>query len=617
MSIYKGTELVAGNVNQSIVSTFKLFHHDWFDYSFSDLSWVCADDFEWIEGDKYPIAYEHLYADYISTSTYTSETIGNYTIQFKIAPDGHRIVDYANEGTIQNIYSESGVAWYYILDTVNERFKLPRTKHGLSGLRDEVGKYIAPGAPNITGTFNPDGYYSNENISGAFSNPGTRARRAVGTGTDSTSYQINFDASRSNSIYGNSTTIQPPSTQQYLYFYLGQFPVSALVNPDIAATKVNTNGDNFNSVGRNIANWSSNVTNCITEIPQDIKLELDNGTLILKAGSKVYIPNGFEQDETTPHFDEYIIPNDYITDSINANQTQFHLWNVTQGYYGRSSMDRITSSPTAPSNPSNYSFWYNTTDNIIKRYVDNAWTSDIYSLPICLATMDDTKYTSIDQIFNGFGYIGNTIFALPGVKALIPNGRNKDGSLNNINITLDSVKTRTASGSTYDFDFVLYLDGEINATNLSYSKYDKENNIFYAGSTGNQAISCGHGHTSSSKIDSLIVKTVFHALDWNDNSIIASWGMPSNKYIDLTLNSSDSEYTAPANGFYYICKGASSGQYAQITNITANYKKAMVSSNNNQCAVFMSVQKNDVVKIKYTASGTLEAFRFIYAEGEL
>ena len=36
----------------------------------------------------------------------------------------------------------------------------------------------------------------------------------------------------------------------------------------------------------------NNISNCITEIPQDIKLELNNGTLILKAGSKVYKGDG-------------------------------------------------------------------------------------------------------------------------------------------------------------------------------------------------------------------------------------------------------------------------------------------------------------------------------------
>ena len=37
---------------------------------------------------------------------------------------------------------------------------------------------------------------------------------------------------------------------------------------------------------------NTKISNCITYIPQDIKLELNNGVLTLKAGSKVYIPKG-------------------------------------------------------------------------------------------------------------------------------------------------------------------------------------------------------------------------------------------------------------------------------------------------------------------------------------
>jgi hypothetical protein len=63
---------------------------------------------------------------------------------------------------------------------------------------------------------------------------------------------------------------------------------------------------NLTSQGQNIANWSTNVTNCITEIPQDIKLELNNGTLTLKAGSKVYVPNG------AGVFDVVTVPSDVV-----------------------------------------------------------------------------------------------------------------------------------------------------------------------------------------------------------------------------------------------------------------------------------------------------------------
>ena len=57
-------------------------------------------------------------------------------------------------------------------------------------------------------------------------------------------------------------------------------------------------------------------TNRILEIPQDIKLELNNGTLTLKAGSKVYVPNGFESDGTTPKFDVITTTSDLSISSL-------------------------------------------------------------------------------------------------------------------------------------------------------------------------------------------------------------------------------------------------------------------------------------------------------------
>ena len=97
----------------------------------------------------------------------------------------------------------------------------------------------------------------------------------------------------------------------------------------------------------------------------------------------------------------------------------------------------------------------------------------------------------------------------------------------------------------------------------------------------------------------------------------AGWGMPSDEYIDLTLGVSASTYTAPDNGWYYITKGASTNQFIVVTNTTANFKVGMASSNNNQCICFLPAKKGDVVQINYQASGTLEAFRFIYAKGEI
>ena len=42
---------------------------------------------------------------------------------------------------------------------------------------------------------------------------------------------------------------------------------------------------------KRVDGYYTHITNCITKIPQDIKLELVDGTLTLKAGSKIYDGN--------------------------------------------------------------------------------------------------------------------------------------------------------------------------------------------------------------------------------------------------------------------------------------------------------------------------------------
>ena len=74
-----------------------------------------------------------------------------------------------------------------------------------------------------------------------------------------------------------------------------------LSTPANASGKEVTSADFFQS---NLLNYT---TNRILEIPQDIKLELNNGTLTLKAGSKVYVPNG------AGVFDVYSFPSDVST----------------------------------------------------------------------------------------------------------------------------------------------------------------------------------------------------------------------------------------------------------------------------------------------------------------
>lgn len=164
-----------------------------------------------------------------TSSDYSSySVIGNVNITgtyinpnspiYKITPKGYKIADATQELVLVDMYNNTGVAWYYILDTNNTRFKLPRTKFGFTGLRTNPGTYVEPGLPNITG------YYSGINIRGGENSgalyTGNEGYKRDYEGNTSTG-AISFDASRSNSIYGNTNTVQPPATQMYLYFYVG------------------------------------------------------------------------------------------------------------------------------------------------------------------------------------------------------------------------------------------------------------------------------------------------------------------------------------------------------------------------------------------------------------
>lgn len=161
-----------------------------------------------------------------------TETVDDITITFYRAEDGHKICLPDQEANVQALYEATGVAWYYILDQENKRFKLPRTKHAFTGLRDSVGKYVPAGVPDIAGHAEVVGYTTDGTWQTSGGMSGSIWTRKTGGAISESGQefdgQLRFAASRSNSIYGNSNTVQPPATQMYLYFYVGNFEQSAL-----------------------------------------------------------------------------------------------------------------------------------------------------------------------------------------------------------------------------------------------------------------------------------------------------------------------------------------------------------------------------------------------------
>ena len=372
-----------------------------------------------------------------------------------------------------------------------------------------------------------------------------------------------------------------------------------------------------------------NITNCITEIPQDIKLELNNGTLTLKAGSKVYVPNG------AGVFDVVNITND-ISNSGNAMKSVA----ITDG----SSLlwtNNVSSGGTAPANPSNGQIWYDTTNNVVKRYSTGSgtWIGG-FSLPIALLNTNATTLTTITemQVFNGFGYIGSTVFVLPMVKGLMPDGRNADGTLKNRNMTIQNVITKTIpsntgwhyfvinpTGTGGDFATEFYIGAERPSNPTTYSRYYNltDNRIYTivsgaytAGTMAVIPIRIEHSSSSPYTITSWHTPTVFHAVDYGDTEYIAHQAMPSDRYVDLTLPDDGGNITSPADGYFYLSKNSTAtGQRVRLYNYTNTMCVVSWSSGTQNLEVCLPVSKGDVVRTVYSADGTTNVFRFIYANG--
>ena len=286
-----------------------LFDFKWADHLLNDISWLRGDTFSWHDGEMYKAAYNHLVADFEGTTAET-ETIGNIEITFYRAEDKHKICLLDQEDKVLELYNKTGVAWYYILDTANKQFKLPRTKFGFTGLRDEVGGYVEAGLPNITGdivVYTTAG--ANNSASGAFEMfNGTGSGESYKFSGNNQGYS--FDASRSSSVYSKSTTVQSPATQMYLYFYVGCFEKEAIEQTaGIAAEMFNSKAD---SDLRNIpANYDY--------VVESQEPTAENGYTWYRKYKSGWVEQGGYMPDTTNAYVTVTLPIEMLDSYYNAN----------------------------------------------------------------------------------------------------------------------------------------------------------------------------------------------------------------------------------------------------------------------------------------------------------
>lgn len=101
---------------------------------------------------------------------------------------------------------------------------------------------------------------------------------------------------------------------------------------------------------------------------------------------------------------------------------------------------------------------------------------------------------------------------------------------------------------------------------------------------------------------------------------ITSWGMPSGRYIDLTLGANNSFYTASANGevFLRMSGGGVNTGYVALYYVDENdnLTGAIQNYGTGDNGVSLRVTKGQRFGIGYSSNAVLKQFRFFYAEGD-
>lgn len=196
-----------------------------------------------VPGSRY--GYPDFYNECVAQKEAGTEetiTVGDVSFTATKNPNGHIFYDIADKATVDEIFSQRGEAWFYGVDTENERVFLPRgTRSQYTVNTDETGDYVEAGLPNITGTMTAD---ISEGVATGALKIDTIYPGAMWSGSTNVARMRNWslDASLSNPIYGNSDTVQPYATKKLLYIVVGNVKVQSAASDvvDVTTTENDT-----------------------------------------------------------------------------------------------------------------------------------------------------------------------------------------------------------------------------------------------------------------------------------------------------------------------------------------------------------------------------------------
>ena len=452
--------------------------------------------------------------------------------------------------------------------------RLPKIIMPIQGLTDlsKLAEIIEAGLPNITGNMKIFGDQGVGPTTQTSPQGALYSGESIGTGitmraTNHEGYRLAFDASRSNAIYGKSNTVQPEAIK---YPYFIQVATGAETEDNII-NEIELNNPfslldyKYSEYELNNLSWlrSNGQWNSKAVYPAvyELLLKIYNGTET-KAGVSVKL--------STDTFTDY----DFV---LNTADETFRLPLRTKDDFVVESYANGTE-------------WY--------RVYKSGWVEQggIVNVPKTGGTiitlyksMKDNKYSTL---LTGETYSGGSM-------------TNDCFWVNGQTTTTIDIDMSSANNSNYCSWYVYGQSADIPTTKT----------YFYVGETVQNANLINAGRIEEKLVDKVDTNASNFTAD--GKSLISSWGMPSSKYIDLTLGASGTLYTAPANGWVYFNKIATATNQNLAMGANGLGFSIFSSSAGQWLGLTMPIQKGRNFYVSYTANGATNTFRFHYAQGEV
>ena len=399
--------------------------------------------------------------------------------------------------------------------------------------------------------------------------------------------------------------------------------------------KVDLDGGNY--VGSGLedvveqTHWSKKITNCLTEIPQRIKVELVDGSVVLKAGSEVIVPNGFEADGTTQKFDYVTIESD-ISQSIAFSGSYDDVTLCYNADTNSLGVFRKSTENGSGTESVTIGYYYNTSTNLVSYYTDSTADGYKYSLPLGVFSNSTSSITKINDVFNGFGYIGQCTFVDKGVKVLIPNGRNADGTLKNSEVVTSKLTIVNLSGQNsilslfdgvglfgYGIDNYIVQDSKPTITTTYAIWYSPKDNFVYSTSDGGATWGVANRvylglltkTDATSNITFMTPKKTFRAVDYNELEEVELIPTGYDTPVSVT-----SDWVATGNGQLYMYGYSdSASHYLEVYidgNIVYLNRQSGSNANNHKIGSTTQIFKGQTITVKNSGAYTLTFYPYKY-----